>query len=92
MLLSLSLLFGMLIAWLAITAVCIGVAIWKAVLGLREEEVLYIDPGEERQRHEQAELASQLDRIGRVFWITFILSVVSGVATFGFWVYQQLSG
>ncbi len=91
MLLSLSLVLVMLIAWLAITAVCIAVAIYKAVLGLREEEVLYIDPGEERQRHDQAELASRLDRIGKIFWITFVVSVVTGVATFGLWVYQQLS-
>jgi len=91
MLLSLSLVLGMLIGWLTITAVCIGVAIYKAVIGLQEEEILYIDPGEDRQRLEQAKLASQLDRVGKIFWITFALSLVTGVATFGVWVYQQLS-
>lgn len=91
MLLSLSLVLGMLIGWLAITAVCIAVAIYKAVIGLQEEEVLYIDPGEDRQRQEQAELASRLDRVGKLFWITLALSIVTGVATFGVWVYQRLS-
>ena len=91
MLLSLSLLLGMLIGWLAITAVCIGVAIYKAVIGLREEEVLYIDPGEDRLRDEQARLASRLDRIGKLFWVTFAVSIATGVLTFAFWVYQQLS-
>lgn len=92
MLLSLSLVLGMLIVWLAITAVCIAVAVYKAVIGLQEEEVLYIDPGEDRLRKEQADLASQLDRVGKLFWITFILSIVTGVATFGVWVYERLSG
>ncbi|MGH9789341.1 MAG: hypothetical protein ACRD4U_11650 [Candidatus Acidiferrales bacterium] len=91
MLLGVSLLLGMLIGWLAITAVCIGLSIYKAVIGLREEEVLYIDPGEDRLRREQAELASRIDRVGKLFWITFTLSIVTGVATFGVWVYQQLS-
>jgi hypothetical protein len=91
MLLSVSLVLGMLIVWLAITLVCIVVAIYKAVIGLQEEEVLYIDPGEDRQRQEQSALASQLDRIGKLFWITFALSIATGVVTFGVWVYERLS-
>ncbi|MBI2955791.1 MAG: hypothetical protein HYY26_00625 [Acidobacteria bacterium] len=90
MLLSISLLFGMLIAWLVITAVCIALAIYRAVVGLREEEVLFIDPGEERLRAEQKVLAAKLEKLGRYLLVAFILSVVVGVATFGLWVYQQL--
>lgn len=91
MLLSVSLVLGMLIVWLAITAACIAVAIYKAVIGLQEEEVLYIDPGEDRQRQEQAELASRLDRVAKLFWITLCLSIATGVLTFGVWVYERLT-
>jgi len=91
MLLSVSLVLGMLIGWLAITAVCIAVAIYKAVIGLREEEVLYIDPGEDRQRQEQAALASRLERVGKLFWITLALSIATGVVTFAVWVYERLT-
>jgi len=83
--------FTMLIGWLAITLVCIVVAIYKAVIGLQEEEVLYIDPGEDRQRQDQAQLASRLEKVGKLFWITFSLSIISGVATFGVWVYERLT-
>lgn len=91
MLLGLSLVLGMLIVWLAVTAVCIAVAIYKAAIGLQEEEVLYIDPGEDRQRQEQAALASRLDRVGKLFWITLWLSIGTGVLTFGVWVYERLT-
>ncbi|MGH9777654.1 MAG: hypothetical protein ACRD5I_04510 [Candidatus Acidiferrales bacterium] len=91
MLLSLSLVLGMLIVWLAVTAACIAVAVYKAVIGLQEEEVLYIDPGEDRQRHEQAALASRLDRVGKLFWITLWISIGTGVLTFGVWVYERLT-
>lgn len=91
MLLGVSLLFGMLVVWLAVTAVCIALAIYRAVLSLREEDQLYIDPGEERLLREQAELTGRLDRLRPYFFGSIITSVVLGVATFALWVYQQLT-
>jgi hypothetical protein len=91
MLLSISLILGMLILWLAITAVCIGMAAYRGIVSLREEESLYIDAGEEGKLREQAKVAAQVERISKLFWITFGLSVAFGVLTFGLWVYQQLT-
>ena len=91
MLLSISLILGMLIVWLAITAVCIAVFAYRGIVSLREEETLYIDAGEEANLREQARVGAEVEKLGKLFWITFGLSVASGVATFGLWVYQQLT-
>lgn len=90
MLLSVSLLLVMLIAWLAVTALLIALAILRAVVSLREEDQLYIDPGEERLLAEQREIAGRLERLRPYLIGSFVASVVLGLATFGLWVYRQL--
>lgn len=90
MLLSISLVLGMLIAWLAVTAVFIVVWSYRAVIGLREEDTLFIDPGEERLRREQGVIAKKIERITPYFYGTMIVSIVLGLATFGVWVYLEL--
>lgn len=90
MLLSVSLLVGMLLVWLVVTAVCIALGIYRAVIGLREEDQLFIDPGKERLLREQRELITKLERIRPYFIGSVLTAVVLGVATFALWVYQQL--
>lgn len=90
MLLSVSLLFVLLIAWLAVTALLIVLAIARAVISLREEDQLYIDPGEERLLKEQREIITKLERLRPYLIGSFVGSVALGLATFGLWVYQQL--
>jgi len=90
MLLSVSLLFGMLIAWLAVTLVFILLCIYRAVIGLREEDVLYIDPGEEKLLREQREVNLKIERLRPVLIGSFVVVVVLGLATFALWVIQQL--
>ncbi|MGH9805581.1 MAG: hypothetical protein ACRD4D_10465 [Candidatus Acidiferrales bacterium] len=91
MLLSVSLVFGMLIAWLAVTLVFIILCIYRAVISLKEEDVLYIDPGEAKLLQEQKEVNARIDRLRPILTGTLVLVIVLGLATFGLWVYQQLS-
>lgn len=90
MLLSVSLVFVMLVAWLGVTALLIVLAIVRAVISLREEDQLYIDPGEEKLLAEQREIVARLDRLRPYLIWSFVASVVLGLATFGLWVYRQL--
>jgi hypothetical protein len=90
MLLSISLLLGMLIAWLVVTAVFIGFWIYRAVIGLREDEMLYIDPGEESKRKDQQEMTAKIDRLRPFLIGSFVAVVVLGLVTAGLWVYRQL--
>lgn len=90
MLLAVSLLFGLLVVWLVVTLFCIVLAIVRAVIGLREKEQLFIEPGEERLQREQKEIAARIEGLNRYILGSMILSIVLGVATFAYWVYLQL--
>lgn len=91
MLLSVSLVFGMLIAWLVVTFVFIILCIYRATISLQEEDVLYIDPGEEKLLREQKEVNAKIERLRPALIGTLVLVVLLGLATFGLWVYQQLN-
>jgi hypothetical protein len=91
MLLSISLVFGMLIAWLVVTAIFIALWVYRAVIGLREDDVLFIDPGEDRLLKEQKEVGAKIDRLRPALIGSFVLVLVLGLATFGVWVYQSLT-
>lgn len=90
MLLSVSLVFVMLVAWLGVTALLIVLCIVRAVISLREEDQLYIDPGEEKLLAEQREIVAKLDRLRPYLIGCFVASMVLGLITFGLWVYRQL--
>lgn len=90
MLLSISLVFGLLIAWLAVTAVLIALLVVRALIGLREEDQLFIDPGEDRLLKEQREILTKMERLRPFLLGSLIGSIVLGVATLGLWVYQRL--
>jgi hypothetical protein len=91
MLLSISLVFGMLIAWLVVTAIFIALWVYRAVIGLREDDVLFIDPGEDRLLKEQKEVSTKIDRLRPFLVGSLVLVLVLGLATFGVWVYQSLT-
>jgi hypothetical protein len=90
MLLGFSLVFGLLIAWLAVTAVMIFFLVWRAVVGLREEDQLFIDPSEERLAREQREIVSKLERLQPYVIGSVTGSIVLAVVTFAVWVLQEL--
>ncbi len=90
MTIAISLVFGMVLAWLAVTAVLIVLLIYRALLSSREEDQLFIDRGEAHLAREQQEIVKKLARLSPYVWTFFILAIVLGVAAFGLWVYQQL--
>ncbi len=91
MLLGVSLVFGLLIVWLAVTAVMIFFLVWRAVIGLREEDQLFIDPGEAHLAREQVEIVSKLERLRPYVIGSVTGSIVLAVVTFAVWVLQELS-
>jgi hypothetical protein len=76
---------------LVITFVFIILCIYRATISLKEEDVLYIDPGEDKLLQEQKEVNAKIERLRPVLIGTFVLVVLLGLATFGLWVFQQLS-
>lgn len=91
MLLSVSLVFGMLVAWVVVTFVFILLCIYRATISLKEEDVLYIDPGEDKLLQEQKEVNAKIEGLRPYLVGALVLVIALGLATFGLWVYQQLN-
>jgi hypothetical protein len=84
-------LLSLIVLWLVITAATIGLWIYRAVLGLREEDALFIDPGEEKLLKEQAELAARMEKIRPLLIAGASASALIGVGTIGYWIFVQLT-
>ena len=51
------------IVWAAITVAFIAVMIWKSIVGLREEDVVILDPAEDNLAAEQRETVAKVLRL-----------------------------
>ncbi len=91
MLIAVSLVMGLLVGWMAVTAVFFLIWIYQAMVGLHEDEQLFIDESEAHLAKEQSEVFQQMDRLRPYFLGSLVASVVLGVTTFGAWIFQQLS-
>jgi hypothetical protein len=69
-------LLGLLIAWGVVTIAFIGLCIYRSVLGLREEDQLFLEKGEEGMARDQAMLIAKIEKLSKPIWI---LGVLAGV-------------
>ena len=53
----------LLIVWSAVTAIFIGVMAWKSLVGMREEDVVILDPAEAKQAAEQQQVIATMERL-----------------------------
>ena len=78
----------LLIVWAAVTLAFVTVMAWKSLVGLREEDVVILDPAEAKLAEEQRQLVARVERL-TVWAKTFgfaslaLLLVVGGV-----WAYR----
>ena len=78
--------------WAGITVVLIALLIYRAIVGIHEEDQLFLDRAEAALEQEQVEV---LRRIGRLDPIITVLGVVSGsliLILAGIWLYRGLYG
>lgn len=86
------LLIGLFSAWAAITAVWIVLMIYRGVVGMKEEDQVFLHKGEESMVREQQEIAAKLKRVGKYATWAGILSVVLFLAFGAAWVYEGMAG
>ena len=79
-------LFYLLIAWGAVTVLLVVVCIWRSVLGLREEDQLFLEKGEERMAREQQQLIAKLQKFSKPIWILAVLSGILLLVIAGVWI------
>ncbi|MFQ5817869.1 MAG: hypothetical protein ACE5H2_07935 [Terriglobia bacterium] len=90
MLLAISLLFGMLVGFLGVSALLLVLLVYRIRIGMREQGQLLLDPSEAHFEREQRQMVRRLERLRPYLWRVFIVWLVMGLATFGLWVWQAL--
>jgi len=77
-------------SWAAETAVLVALLIYRALIGMKEDDRLFLTAGEERVEREQHELQARIMNVNKYALWLGILCAVLGVATGGLWGYLQL--
>jgi hypothetical protein len=80
----------LLIAWAIVTAIFLGLLIWRNLLESHEDDQLFLDAAEDHMAKEQRELVGRINTLSRPILLTGILAGVLLVATAGVWLYQGL--
>ncbi len=81
----------LLVVWGAITVLLIGLIIYRGLVGMREEDQLFLDAAEEHMQREQEEIVA---RITRVTPFITVLSYLSGgliLLILALWLWRQVS-
>jgi hypothetical protein len=76
------------IVWGAVTTVFVVLMIWKSLVGLREDNVVILDPNESRQATEQQQIVARVERVTawakRFGYASAALLILAG----GIWAYR----
>jgi len=78
------------VSWGSVTVVLVGLLIYRALIGMREEDQLFLASGEEHQAAEQQVLQARIHSVNKfAVW----LGVLSGLLLIGMaslWVYEHI--
>ena len=78
------------VSWGSVTAILVGLLIYRALIGMREDDQLFLASGEEHQAHEQQVLQARIQSVNKyAVW----LGVLSGLLLIGMaslWVYENM--
>jgi len=83
---------ALLIVWAAVTTVLVLLLVSRSVIGMKEEDQLFLDPSQSGLEADQKEIMSKLARISPY---TKGLSIASGLlllAIAGLWIYRGIQG
>ena len=80
----------LLIAWGIVTAVFLGLLIWRNLLESHEDDQLFLDAAEEHMAKEQRQLVARINTLSRPIMLTGILAGILLVVVAGVWLYEGL--
>jgi len=71
------------VSWASVTVVLVVLLIYRALIGMREEDQLFLASGEEHQAHEQQVLQARISSVNKfAVWLGILSALLLiGVAT-----------
>jgi hypothetical protein len=83
-----SVLSVLLIVWTAVTLAFVAVMAWKSLIGMREADVVILDPAEAQQAVEQQHVIAKVERLTRWAKAFGALSLALLFVLAGIWAYR----
>lgn len=80
----------LLIAWGIVTAVFLGLLLWRTLLASHEDDQIFLDAAEEHMAREQRELVAKITSLSRPLLGTGLLAGVLLLVIAGIWLYSGL--
>ena len=78
------------IAWAVITAVFIGLVIWRSLLASHEDDQIFLDAAEEHMAKEQRELIARISSLSKPITASGIASGGLLLLVVGMWLWEGL--
>jgi len=91
MLSGLSPLMWLMLVWGAVTTVFVALMIYRSLFSLREDDQLFLNPGESLMETEQAEIRKRITRVTPYAKGFGFASAGLAVVAAGVWIYQGLT-
>ncbi|MGH9482211.1 MAG: hypothetical protein ACRD1L_08970 [Terriglobales bacterium] len=85
---GLSLLTGLLIAWAVVTSVLILLMIYRGIIGMHQEDQVFLSAGTRGFERENAETEARIVHLRPFIWAITALSAVLAAATVVVWLMQ----
>jgi len=87
-----SLLTALWVLWGAITAVLAGFIIYRSLIGLKEEDQLFLSAAETHLQAQQQEVVLKVERLGNYVKALSIASAAILLVIAGIWIYRGVTG
>jgi hypothetical protein len=81
---------GLLLVWAAITLVFIVIMVWRSLVAMREDDQLFLNPGESLLEEEQKEVQSTINKLDPYAKGFGFASAGLAIVIAGFWLYQGI--
>ena len=78
------------VSWASVTVVLVGLLIYRALIGMREEDQLFLATGEEHQAHEQQVLQARIASVNKFAVWLGILSALLLIGIAVMWVMANI--
>ena len=80
----------LLVAWGAVTAVFVGLLIWRSLLTSHEDDQIFLDSASEHMAREQRELVAKISSLSKPLMATGVLAALLLATAAGLWLWEGL--